>query len=167
VHPEVEWQIQISAIRKNDVRAVQVERAVAHVRQLSTEGRIELRADVLDADTYASVLRQSTIVLIPYRGLHYHSCTSGVFAEAAAHGVLPIVAAESWAGKELQRLGLGELTFEEGSESSLTEVVERVLNDLAVLRGRMSRAAESWRAYHNPFTYVDIFSDAIVRSSQR
>ncbi len=166
-HPEVQWQIQISAICKNDVRAAQLERAVAHVRQLSAEGRIELLADVLDADTYASVLRQSTILLIPYRGLHYHSCTSGVFAEATAHGVLPIVAAESWAGKELQRLGLGELAFEEGSESSLTEVVERALDDLTALRGRMSSAAESWRAYHNPITYVNVFSDVIARSDER
>lgn len=163
-HPDVRWRIQLSAVAGHDRHAPRLERAMAELRRLADVPSIELIDGLLDADTYADVLQKSTVLLIPYRGVHYHSSTSGVFAEAVAHGVVPIAAAQSWAGGELRRLGLGELTFEEDSEASLTAVVERVLDNLPTLRSRMTEAANAWRAYHNPVSYVTIFTETMSRS---
>lgn len=71
-----------------------------------------LTEDEMSRETYEKWLNTADIALLPYSPLDYRLSTSGIFVEAIANGIIPIVAKNTWMAFELQKYNLSELAID-------------------------------------------------------
>ena len=61
----------------------------------------------MDDDEYYRFIESIDLMLIPYTREHYHSQTSGIFAEAMGYGQVVVVSRGTWMSRQLQEYGGG------------------------------------------------------------
>jgi glycosyltransferase involved in cell wall biosynthesis len=124
------------------------------LRRLRQMQGVTLQVQALNSKEYYRLLERADLVLLPYTTETYHSQTSGVFSEAAAHGKPVIVPRGTWMARQLKADAAG-VTF---IPKDLTSMHEAVLNGLGrheELGKLAARRAPAWRARHSVPAYLD------------
>jgi glycosyltransferase involved in cell wall biosynthesis len=115
-------------------------------RELGVDARIEWRLGFLPDADVAALMRQATIVVLPYR----RTDASGVLATAIGHGRPAVVTDVGSLGETVRDFGAGEVV-PPGDELALAEACRRLLTDrerlAAAFAGTLSaRKALTWDA---------------------
>lgn len=110
--------------------------------------RVEWLSSELSEEEYAHHLASSTFALLPYDAKIYRSGTSGVFVEAVAMGLIPLVKEGSWLAFELERFGLSELKVNWEDPEFFAHAFE--LLHSASLRERLKAMQEVYVQLHSP-----------------
>lgn len=98
---------------------------------------------------YEDLLKRSSLVLIPYQLLYYHSQTSGIFCEALGAGKPVVVPRGTWMAKQLKSKNIGE-TFYPGDRISFTKATKIAMKKIDELTDNAKNYREEWVGYHNP-----------------
>jgi len=104
---------------------------------------------ILTPEEYVRLLQDADVVLIPYRRREFYSRTSGIFADAVYLNKPMVGTADTWLGRQIQKIGCGE-TFEDGDIAGLGAAVERVVDNLPFYVENAKRAREEWLAENSP-----------------
>lgn len=126
--------------------------AVGRLKSFGTSVGIIDRS--LSTDEYRGILQDADCVLLPYDPACYGGQTSGIFAEAVAMGKVVVATRTKWMERSMERFDTG-VFIEEFSAAGILVALERYLGNRKQEEDRAARAAERWRAYHNPDSYVD------------
>ena len=102
-------------------------------RELGVDERIEWRLGFLPDDEVAALMRDATLVVLPYR----RTDASGVLATAIGHGRPAVVTDVGSLGETVRDFGLGEVV-PPGDERALADACLRLLTD----RDRLAAAFE-------------------------
>lgn len=114
----------------------------------------------LSPDVYASVLRGSDIVLMPYEADGYRDRGSGVFAEAAAAGRVMVLPSGTWMAEEAARWSLGFTTFDQFDAAGVGRALSDAVAQKGTLLARANAAAPAWRADRSARRFVDRLMEA-------
>src|SRR5262249_3417910 len=93
-------------------------------RGLGVDSRIEWRLGFLPDDEVAALMRDATVVVLPYRWTD----ASGVLATAIGHGRPAVVTDVGSLGETVRDFGAGEVV-PPGDERALAEACRRLLGD--------------------------------------
>jgi len=123
-----------------------VEPAHRLARELGVDSRVEWRLGFLPDDEVAAVMRDATVVVLPY----LRTDASGVLATAIGHGRPVVVSDVGSLGETVREFGLGEVV-PPGDASALAAACRRMLGEAALLDSafegtRAARAALTWDA---------------------
>lgn len=113
-------------------------------RGLGVAERIEWRLGFLPDGEVAAVMRDATIVVLPYR----RTDASGVLATAIGHGRPAVVSDVGSLGETVRDFGIGEVVPPD-DERALADACLRLLND----RDRLAAAFEGTRTARNALTW--------------
>ena len=122
-------------------------------RQPASEVRIVEGA--LSPQAYFELLATADIVLLPYALSYYGTCSSGVFAEAAALGKVIVVPEGTVAARQGRDYGLGVVPAREWTAPALAEAVGAALRDCTKLEARARAAANRFREEQSTHTFWD------------
>lgn len=98
---------------------------------------------------YEDLLKRSSLILIPYQLLYYHSQTSGVFCEALGAGKPVIVPRGTWMAKQLKSKNIG-VTFYPGDRISFSDATKKAMANIDELTSNAQSYRKEWVNYHNP-----------------
>jgi glycosyltransferase involved in cell wall biosynthesis len=121
------------------------------LQALATGGNVTLIPDRLSPEDYASVLHHLDVILLPYASDFYREATSGIFAEAVAHGKPVVVPDDTWMDRELAKGG-GGVSFARRDAGDLAAKVLAVIRDYPEHAARAKNARGPWRAFHSAET---------------
>jgi glycosyltransferase involved in cell wall biosynthesis len=121
-------------------------------RELGVDGRIEWRLGFLPDEEVAALMREATIVVLPYR----RTDASGVLATAIGHGRPAVVTDVGSLGETVRDFDAGEVV-PPGDELALAEACVRLLQP-----ERLAAAFEGTRAARKALTW-----DAAAREHER
>jgi glycosyltransferase involved in cell wall biosynthesis len=115
-------------------------------RDVGVDSRIEWRLGFLPDEEVAAVMRNATLVVLPY----LRTDASGVLATAIGHGRPVVVSDVGSLGETVREFGLGE-AVPPGDAHALAAACRRLLGDADALRAafegtRAARAALTWDA---------------------
>ena len=113
-------------------------------RELGVDARIEWRLGFLPDDEVAALMRDATLVVLPYR----RTDASGVLATAIGHGRPAVVTDVGSLGETVRDFGLGEVVPPD-DERALADACLRLLTD----RDRLAAAFEGTRAARKALTW--------------
>jgi len=105
--------------------------------------------DVMDEEAYYRFVESIDLMLIPYTRQHYHSQTSGIFAEAMGYGQVVVAPRGTWMGRQLKNYGGGR-TFIPGDPIDLADQVLCILRDRDAYRAEAAKRAGEWLRFHSP-----------------
>lgn len=100
---------------------------------------------VLSPSAYFDLLAAADIVLLPYALSYYGTCSSGVFAEAAALGKVMVVPEGTVAARQGREYELGVVAACEWTAASLAEAIGVALRDRQILEVRAQATAARFR----------------------
>ena len=92
--------------------------------------RIEIIDKPVDQIGYRQLLKQASILLLPYIGPTYTTQTSGILIEATTNGIPCIVPSKTWLSTQLDRTG-GGTVFDANDLSSLISCLKDVINNFS------------------------------------
>jgi glycosyltransferase involved in cell wall biosynthesis len=115
---------------------------------------VTLYPDSLDDEEYVQFLDSLDVVLLPYTLQHYHSQTSGVFAEAMALGKSVIVPRGSWMARQLDNYGGGAAFNPDDAEDLARQVLAFI--DGGVESEAAAERAKRWTQFHNPTNFLSL-----------
>ena len=104
---------------------------------------------------YEHFLASLDLVLIPYTPENYHAQTSGIFAEAMAHGQSVVAPKGTWMARQLAIYGGGG-AFNPGDGEDFAAVTLGVIRDRAKFEAGAAARAARWRAFHHPERFLDM-----------
>jgi glycosyltransferase involved in cell wall biosynthesis len=126
---------------------------VVYELDILADTRVNILSEPLSEREYETFMANADLVLIPYLENPYKAQTSGVYCEAAALGIPVIVPAGTWMADQVTKNGGGVL-FTPGDAGSLADACLQAIQDHALLRSAATRAAPSWRSFHNARNFV-------------
>lgn len=133
-----------------------------HLQQLLQKSNtIDVLPEFLPLQQYTDLFRETDILVLPYRSIHYKASTSGMFAEALAIGKIPIVPQNTWMGAELVRFKLERLTFRQEDPQDLAKVLSHVIENHLHYKEMMVNVRKTWQSQHNPEKFVDALLELI------
>ena len=94
---------------------------------------VKLLEKELSLREYESLLKRSSLVLIPYQLLYYYSQTSGVFCEALGAGKPVVVPRGTWMANQLKGKNIG-VTFIPGDRVSFTDATIKAMKNIFFLK---------------------------------
>ncbi|MGE0416447.1 MAG: glycosyltransferase [Acetobacteraceae bacterium] len=143
-----EWacELQANVMFQRDTESIVAVMGLRHepVTLLETE---------LNVAEYEALLARSSLVVIPYQTLWYHSQTSGVFAEAIGAGKPVIVSRGTWMARQLGDSGAGVL-FAPGDQMDLVRATREAMANIDPLTIAAQRMQIGWNRTHNPESFV-------------
>jgi len=116
--------------------------------------------DVMDEEQYYRFVESIDLMLIPYTREHYHSQTSGIFAEAMGYGQVVVASRGTWMSRQLKKYGGGR-TFIPQDAIDFAEQVLSILRDRETYRADASRRAAEWLRFHNPHQLLHRMDEAL------
>ncbi len=130
------------------------------LRRLREMPGVTLREGALSTEEYYGLLDRADIVVQPYNTRTYHSQTSGVFAEAVAHGKPVVIPRGTWMARQLKQHAAGVMFIPNDAQSLYEAVLEAVdrYDELAELA---AQRAEPWRKRHCVASYLDTIFNTI------
>lgn len=120
---------------------------LAALRQLAGS-TVKVMETSMDYERYYRFLRESDVVLLPYRQTAYRARTSGVLVEAMTLAKPVIVTANTWLSDQTAMFGSG-LTFPDGDGTELARTIEGCARELVTLQRRAVEAQVRVAAFHN------------------
>jgi hypothetical protein len=110
---------------------------------------VQLYAGRLSPAAYRQRLETVDILLLPYQRDRYVMRTSGIFAEAAAYGLVTVVPAGTWMADQLaDGWGAGETFAETSVEAPVEAIVSALVkasDNCAPLKQAAGMGREEWR----------------------
>lgn len=116
---------------------------------------VELVSGALPPEAYYRLLNRADIVILPYSSQYYGTCSSGVFAEAAALGKVIVAPAGTVPARQAVEHGLGAVIAPEWTAGSLAAAVAEATSNLPALQARAAAAAEAFRADQSVTAFWD------------
>ena len=113
---------------------------------------VKLLEKELSLREYESLLKRSSLVLIPYQLLYYYSQTSGVFCEALGAGKPVVVPRGTWMANQLKGKNIG-VTFIPGDRVSFTDATIKAMKNISELIFNAEKYRSEWISYHNPHNF--------------
>ena len=123
-------------------------------RLKSFEREVHIIDRPLSTSEYHAMLQGADCVLLPYDPVRYGGQTSGVFTEALAAGKVVLATRTRWMERNMEQYDSG-VFIEEFSSTGILEAIKSYLGNREREEERAAHAAERWRAYHNPDSYVE------------
>jgi Glycosyl transferases group 1 len=120
-----------------------------------------------DAESYAALLHQSDIVLLPYAPEFYGWASSGIFSEAMSLGKVTVVTERTWPAQQLEKFGGGGVTFRNLDGDGVADAIGRAVRALPQLAERAAQAAPAWRRHHSPVSFVDKLLAFVARDASQ
>ncbi|MBL4720906.1 MAG: glycosyltransferase [Alphaproteobacteria bacterium] len=94
---------------------------------------------------YAQRLQTLDILLLPYQRGRYIMRTSGIFAEAAANGIVTVVPGGSWMATQLAAGWGAGVTFDAFSVDAIADALVSASDDCATLKAKAQARRDEWR----------------------
>jgi len=116
--------------------------------------------NVMDEEEYYRFVESIDLMLIPYTREHYHSQTSGIFAEAMGYGQVVVASRGTWMGRQLMKYGGGR-TFIPDDPIDLAQQVLHILEEGDAYRAEATRRAPEWLRFHNPHNLLRLFDETV------
>ena len=110
----------------------------------------------LSYPAYERLMRQCSIILLPYRAELYGKGTSGILAEAVAMGKWVVVPANTWMSAQKQKYDKIVVFDSEKPESIARAILECEALDGKIDKKRVTEQIKGWHAFHNPESYISI-----------
>lgn len=130
--------------------------SVAQMRRLP----VTLHEYELSLKEYESFLKRSSLILIPYQLLYYHSQTSGVFCEALGAGKPVVVPRGTWMAKQLKDKKAG-VTFFPGDRLSFVDATKKAMREIDELTANAKIIRSEWNQYHNPHNFFKTLKELL------
>ena len=115
-------------------------RAISNAEKLGAE----VICQQLDSRGYQRLLKESDLVVLPYKAVLYRRRSSGVFAEAMAAGIPSIVPAGTWMANSTSNQAVKSFS---GTKQLLDDLVESIKHSNA-RKQLLHCDSESWRRHH-------------------
>ena len=149
---ENSWSINIQSnvMFMRDMKSVV---ALMSLRKLN----VNLYESELSISEYRNLLESSSLILLPYELLWYHSQTSGVFAEALSLGIPVIAPKGTWMSDMLGRSDAG-ITFAPNDILSLADAISEAIDRIEELTESASKFSINWNKYHNIENFVQLIT---------
>ena len=112
----------------------------------AVESRITLNEQTAGPELWASLLRQSDLILCPYEPARYAASYSFVATEALVHAIPVVVPANTSLSRLLDAYGGPGTTFESHDPVAIVAAIRRALADFDAVATRAGVAAERWNA---------------------
>ena len=137
---------------QNATQAAAVSERIGHLDGLDIHtGQLSHRA-------YVSRLETLEILLLPYMPGRYALRSSGIFAEAVAHGLVTVVPDKTWMADQLAAGRGAGVTFKDHTAESIAAALVAANDTRAVLQAEAATRRDAWRAAE----CVDAFFDRII-----
>ncbi|BBK43972.1 hypothetical protein STVA_39920 [Allostella vacuolata] len=144
---------RLGRLRPGRSAMIQVRSAeqVGPLRHAADQASVPLSTLVgdLGAEDYVRALLGARILLLPYRPERYALRTSGVFAEAVAHGRVVVAPARTWMAEQIEAGRAAGVTFDAHTAGSVAQAVATAIDDLPRLESRARMLAPAWRQQHS------------------
>lgn len=108
-----------------------------------------------DHRVYLQRLLRTDILLLPYHWERYAIRPSGIFSEAVAYGVVPVVPARTWASDKLEAGWGAGTTFGEFSADAMLEALVAASDDFPALKERAAVMKLAWREAQSTAALLD------------
>ena len=139
------------------VQTQNAEQAQALERSLQAHGAksVHIFGGQLSHGGYVKRLNSIEILLLPYHRSRYIMRTSGVFAEAAAHGIVTVAPGGTWMAEQLaDGWGAGVL-FDTFSVDAVVDALIRASDEYASLKKAAGARSEAWRRTQSTSALLD------------
>lgn len=156
--PETRFVIQGASTGRDPAEIRAVGSARQALRAIDPR-RVTVIDDALPTAAYHRLLLEATVVILPYDAVAYADRSSGVFADALASGVAPVVPDGTWMASELRRLadaspgGPGHglvVDLIAAAPSDLASAVGRAIARRRTLRPILASVRDTWQFTHSP-----------------
>jgi len=121
---------------------------VEHLR-----ARVRMIEGELPSEEFVNEVVRADVVLIPYRQYPFHSRTSGALADAIMAGKPVVSTRETWAGREVERLGIGE-TARDGDVAGFAAALRRIADDFPRYAERCRETRAQWLQENSAEAFV-------------
>lgn len=108
---------------------------------------VQLVKNVLPEDEYKRYLFCSDIILLPYKADIYRASTSGIFTEAIAAGVIPLVSDGTWMAYELKKASLDELVIDWNQRNLINNILSFATN--SEVRRKINILRDKYLRFHS------------------
>ncbi|OIO59843.1 MAG: hypothetical protein COZ46_00300 [Verrucomicrobia bacterium CG_4_10_14_3_um_filter_43_23] len=146
---QIEMHVQLDEQELESLKAISLKDYIA-IQENIKHNKIHLIPKNLPSEVYNQVFQNTDIMLFPYRGIHYQKCTSGIFSECLSMGKIPVVSNSTWMEKELLKLNLNDLIFQNNSFEAFEKKTIEIVDNLNFYQNSIIKASNNWRNYHNP-----------------
>ena len=126
--------------------------------------RLRTVAAVLEREQYVDLVRNSDLILVPYRQYAFLNRTSSVVADAVMLGKPMVGTADTWIGDQIETLGAG-LTFSDGDVDQFVSAVEKVLDNREQFRRVLMTRRDRWIKDNNPRAFVGALLECLPAGS--
>jgi hypothetical protein len=155
--PETRFVIQGASTGRNPAEIRAVGSARQALRAIDPR-RVTVIADALPTAAYHRLLQEATVVILPYDAVAYADRSSGVFADALASGVAPVVPDGTWMASELRRIAdtshdreayLPLLDLIASSSADFPTLAKQAIINRHVILPRILAVRDVWAAKHS------------------
>lgn len=122
---------------------------------LKRDRRVEFIDSTLTTEEYNRRLRQSSVLLVPYRRAQYNTRLSGVAIEAFQAGVPCICVADTWLSEAMSSIGAG-IEISDETPVALSVAMRAMLSDLPRFRQKARAQATVARETHSPNSFLRV-----------
>jgi len=126
---------------------------------------LDVHTGQLSHRAYVSRLDSMDIVLLPYNPARYALRTSGIFAEAAAYGLVPVVPNGTWMSDQLAAGQGSGVAFAEMTAESITQALITASDGFPVLKEKAMAGRSAWRAAQSLDALFDRILDQVASAS--
>jgi hypothetical protein len=120
---------------------------------------VEIHIGHLSQQSYIRRLEMLDILLLPYKPKRYSIRTSGIFAEAVAYGVVPVVPDNTWMSDQLAAERGSGVTFPDASVEGITNALISASERFPELKKDALARSGAWRAEQSTYALWDKIHD--------
>ncbi len=121
--------------------------AFERLKKLESTGKVRLINGHISDNEYRELLKQTDIVLLPYRREFYMGQTSNVLVEAFVMGKPVVAPAGTWLASQVEQTGAGTV-FQSGDDKSFAQAVREAVDHLPQYTAAARAAKDEWASYH-------------------
>lgn len=124
--------------------SMQVSNNMSNLRRLRFFPGVEIIDGGNDFSAHISAVQKASIMLLPYRRKDYAYRTSGLMAEAAAHGCVVVVPGQTWLSDQIDLDRASGIAFREQTVEDITAALIRAIDNFDKLSLKAFNASKYW-----------------------
>jgi hypothetical protein len=148
--------------RKVFLQVQNAEQAGVLSARLKNTAEVQIHLGQLSQRSYIERLQSLDILLLPYMPERYAIRTSGIFAEAVAYGLVPVVPENTWMSDQLAAGWGSGVTFADASAEAITSALIGASDSLPALKKKAMARREAWRAGQSTPALLDAILDRLA-----
>jgi glycosyltransferase involved in cell wall biosynthesis len=147
-HPNVRFTVQLHASLESDFATIMEK------LQLKHGSRLILLNGVLSQEEYIKVLKESTLVFMPYHPVYYSFGSSGIFVESAGLGKPIVITRGTFADKVATKYNLPVVFADDFSGFSYVEAINVAIHNIESLKKRALLSSPHYSEKNSPRNFI-------------